>query len=89
MAISVVEFQPRKYKIRQTFTKSQIFSKNSLMFLKMECVLGPIWYHSEPPDIPYSPNQFLDRDFFVTSYSKCLIFCKNETCVNCETHKRH
>ena len=26
--------------------------------------LGPIWYHSEPSDVPYSPNQFLGWDFF-------------------------
>ena len=26
--------------------------------------LGPIWYHLEPSDIPYSPNQFLGWDFF-------------------------
>ena len=26
--------------------------------------LGPIWYHSKPSGIPYSPNQFLDRNFF-------------------------
>ena len=26
--------------------------------------LGPIWYHSEPSDVPYSPNQFFDWDFF-------------------------
>ena len=26
--------------------------------------LGPIWYHSEFPDAPYSPNQFLGWDFF-------------------------
>ena len=26
--------------------------------------LGTIWYHSEPSDIPYSPNQFLGWDFF-------------------------
>ena len=26
--------------------------------------LGPIWYHSEPSDVPYSPNQFLGLDFF-------------------------
>ena len=25
--------------------------------------LGPIWYHSEPSDVPYSPNQFLGWDF--------------------------
>ena len=24
----------------------------------------PIWYHSEPSDVPYSPNQFLGWDFF-------------------------
>ena len=26
--------------------------------------LGPIWYHSEPSDVPYSPNQFLALHFF-------------------------
>ena len=26
--------------------------------------LGPIWYHSEPSGVPYSPNQFLGWDFF-------------------------
>ena len=26
--------------------------------------LGPIWYHSEPSNVPYSPNQFLGWDFF-------------------------
>ena len=26
--------------------------------------LAPIWYHSEPSDVPYSPNQFLGWDFF-------------------------
>ena len=26
--------------------------------------LGSIWYHSEPSDDPYSPNQFLGWDFF-------------------------
>ena len=25
--------------------------------------LGPIWHHSEPSNIPYSPNQFLGWDF--------------------------
>ena len=29
--------------------------------------LGPIWYHSEPSDVPYSPNQFLALDFFCRS----------------------
>ena len=32
--------------------------------------LGQIWYHSEPSDVPYSPNQFLALDFFAASYSK-------------------
>ena len=32
--------------------------------------LGPIWYHSGPSDVPYSPKQFLGWDFFVASYSK-------------------
>ena len=26
--------------------------------------LGPIWYLSEPSDVPYSPNQFLVSEFF-------------------------
>ena len=26
--------------------------------------LGSIWYHSEPLEVPYSPNQFLGWDFF-------------------------
>ena len=30
--------------------------------------LGPIWYHSEPSDVPYSPNQ--SWTFFAVSYSK-------------------
>ena len=30
--------------------------------------LGPIWYHSESSNIPYSLNQFLGWDFFVASY---------------------
>ena len=40
--------------------------------------LGPIFYHSEPSDVPYSPNQFLGLDFFVVSYNKtALISHKN------------
>ena len=35
--------------------------------------LGPIWYHSEPSDVPYSPNQFLGWDFFAVSYSKTAL----------------
>ena len=30
-------------------------------------------YHSEPSDVPYSPNQFLGWDFFATSYSKMAL----------------
>ena len=26
--------------------------------------IGSIWYHSEPSDVPFFPNQFLDLDFF-------------------------
>ena len=26
-------------------------------------LLGLIWYHSEPSDVPYSPNQFLALEF--------------------------
>ena len=40
--------------------------------------LGPIWYHSEPSDIPYSPSEFLGWDFFAVSYSKiALKWCPN------------
>ena len=35
--------------------------------------LGSIWYRSEPSDIPYFPNQFLDWDVFATSYSKMAL----------------
>ena len=35
--------------------------------------LGPIWYHYEPSDISYSPNQFLALDFFAISYSKTAL----------------
>ena len=41
--------------------------------------LGPIWYHSEPSDLPYSPNHFLGWDFFCrflqqdgSSYKTCF-----------------
>ena len=43
--------------------------------------LGPIWYHSEPSDVPYSPNQFLGWDFFCCflqqggSSGQKLLFC--------------
>ena len=32
--------------------------------------LASIWYHSEPLEVPYSPNQFLGWHFFAVSYSK-------------------
>ena len=35
--------------------------------------LGPIWYHSEHSDVPYSPSQFLGWDFFAVSYSKTAL----------------
>ena len=35
--------------------------------------LGPIWYHSEPINFPYSPNQFLGWDIFATPYSKTAL----------------
>ena len=35
--------------------------------------------HSEPSEFPYFPNQYLDRDFLATSYSKApLVMEKNE-----------
>ena len=37
--------------------------------------LGPIWYHSEPSEVPHSPNQFL-----TASYSKmALVFAPPHT----------
>ena len=35
--------------------------------------LRSIWYHSEPSDVPYFPNLFLDWDFFACSYSKTAL----------------
>ena len=35
--------------------------------------LGPIWYHSDTLEVPYSPNQYLDSDFFATSYSNAAL----------------
>ena len=32
--------------------------------------VGPIWYHSEPSDVPYFTTQFLGCDLFSVSYSK-------------------
>jgi hypothetical protein len=31
-------------------------------------VLGSIWYHSEPLNVPLSPNRFLVLDFIAVSY---------------------
>ena len=40
--------------------------------------LGRNLFHSQPSDIPNSPNQFLALDFFAASYSKtALIFMKD------------
>ena len=40
--------------------------------------LGLIWHHSEPSDVPYSPNQFLALDFFChflqQHCSSCCLF---------------
>ena len=38
--------------------------------------LGPIWYYSEPPDVPYSPNQFLGWELFAASYCKTALSVK-------------
>ena len=36
--------------------------------------LGPIWYHSEPSDVTYSPNQFLALGlFFAVFYSNTAL----------------
>jgi hypothetical protein len=42
--------------------------------------LESIWYHSEPLQVPYSPDQFLGWDFFSSiSYSKPALraYCSN------------
>ena len=44
--------------------------------LILNACLGPIWYHSEPSNVPYSPNQFLGLGFFAVSHSKpALVAC--------------
>ena len=35
--------------------------------------LESIWYHSEPSEVPYSQNQYLDRGFFATFYSEAAL----------------
>ena len=35
--------------------------------------LGPIWYRSEPSNVPSSPKQFLGWDFFAISYDKTAL----------------
>ena len=35
--------------------------------------LGLIWYDSEPLEVPYYPNQYLERDFFAISYDKAAV----------------
>ena len=44
--------------------------------------LGPIWYHKEPSDVPYSPNQFLGWDFFfAVSNSKTALQIVMNLCI--------
>ena len=35
--------------------------------------LGPIFYNSEPSDVPYLPNHFLALEFFAASYSNIAL----------------
>ena len=35
--------------------------------------LGPIWYPTEPSEVPYSQNQFLGWDFFAIYHSKTTL----------------
>ena len=35
--------------------------------------LGPIWYHSEPSDLPYLTNQFFGWDSFAASYIRIAL----------------
>ena len=43
--------------------------------------LGSIWYHSEPSDVPYSPNQLLALDF-AASYGKTALAMRKNMCSN-------
>ena len=47
--------------------------------------LGPNWYHSEPPDVPYSPNQFLALDFFCHFL---LLYCSTAYLVSITLKKK-
>ena len=54
--------------------------------------LGPTWYHSEPSDVPYSPNQFLGWDFFSASYNKTalmnfFVIRRQASMINCLQQK--
>jgi hypothetical protein len=40
---------------------------------KLKNPLMSIWYHSEPSDVSYSPNQILGWEFFASSYSKTAL----------------
>ena len=51
--------------------------------------LGPIWYHSEPSDIPYSPNQFLGWDFLDVSYSKTALELDTTLCSRARECQQH
>ena len=50
--------------------------------------LGPIWYHSEPSDVPHSPNQFLVHGlFFAVSYSNTALgYCFKHSLVDINCH---
>ena len=50
--------------------------------------LGPIWYHSEPSDVPHSPNQFLVHGlFFAVSYSNTALgYCFKHSLVEIDCH---
>ena len=52
----------------------KVLNDTKLLLNEHECpliiYLGSIWYHSEPSDVPYSPNQFRALDFFAASESK-------------------
>ena len=48
-------------------------NKNKVSMIDPLNHLGSIWYHSEPVEVSYSPNQFLGWDFFAVSYSKLAL----------------
>ena len=61
--------RPKKYQYQETGLGNRghlkVLKDTKIIKGVIHVYLGPIWYHSEPSDIPYSPNQFLGWDIFL------------------------